>query len=917
MLERLPPPFTRRPAVLGLLLLCSLAAYANSFGNSFHYDDSHSIVDNPHVRSLANIPRFFSDPGTFSAMPDTRMYRPLLLVTYAVNYALGGYEVFGYHLVNFLLHLANALLVWEVARRLVPGSGGPLFAALLFVVHPVLSEPVNYISSRSSLLATAMYLAAFAALMTAATRPRQWRWHTLITLLFLGGLLSKSMAITFPAVGAAYLLWVRRGERLPLPKPASPRGAGSSPERLPPSAAQPWAASLLAGPILVSLAYVAVTRAIIGKALLEPGRSLVSQYATQAKAVPFYLATVAAPVRLSVEPQFSTAPGPADVTVLAAGAFGLSLAAVVLLGMWRSRVDAFGVLWFFVALAPSALVPLNVLVNEHRLYLPMAGAAVALAQLWTQRRWPRWIQAAGLVVLVTLTVQRNRVWRSEEMLWSDAVATGPAMSRSHLNLGKAYLEQERYEEAIAASRRALEIEPRLARAHYNIGTAYLSQRQYERAMASYERALEINPRLMEAVNNLGNAYKEQGLYDEAIGLYRRALALADHGAIYHNLGSAFLAAGAGDSAAAYFARALERDPQNRTAHEGLARAYLRGDQLERAAAVLERAAARWPGKESLVQLLGDTQAALGRDAEALARYRQAGLSETGARLRLGSQVRVRGDWARARRQYEAALRVDADNAQLHNALGEALHAAGQVQEALAAYRRAAGLDPDLAEAYANIGLVFVQNGRPTEAAAALGRAVHLDGSQHLTWSLLGRVRAEQGQRAAAAAAYERAIELAPESADHWYDLAVLQHEAGAAAQAERSYRAALGRKADMARARYGLGVTLVEQGRHADGAAAIERALEQGYDRPEAHINLATARLNLGRGHAAVAAYETFLERYEPDDSLRRRVEDQVRLLHHRLDGDGQRLDGDGEHLEGDGEHLEGDGEREEGESRP
>ena len=106
-----------RARAVVLLVLCSLAAYHNSFGNSFHYDDSHSLVDNFHVRSLGNVHGFFADPGMFSAMPESRMYRPVLLVSYALNYAVGEYDVRGYHLVNFLLHVLNAWLVRELARR--------------------------------------------------------------------------------------------------------------------------------------------------------------------------------------------------------------------------------------------------------------------------------------------------------------------------------------------------------------------------------------------------------------------------------------------------------------------------------------------------------------------------------------------------------------------------------------------------------------------------------------------------------------------------------------------------------------------------------------------------------------------------------------------------------------------------------
>ena len=126
--------------------------YWNTFDNSFHYDDEHSIQNNINIRSLENIPSFFADPGMFSRDADKGMYRPLLLVTYALNYAVGGYEVGGYHVVNIALHATNAaLLLWLgylLSGRLLVG----FLAGILFAVYPLATEPVNYISSRSDTL---------------------------------------------------------------------------------------------------------------------------------------------------------------------------------------------------------------------------------------------------------------------------------------------------------------------------------------------------------------------------------------------------------------------------------------------------------------------------------------------------------------------------------------------------------------------------------------------------------------------------------------------------------------------------------------------------------------------------------------------------------------------------------------------
>ena len=134
----------------GTALVSLLAAglYLNTLGHAFHYDDFHSIVHNPHLRSTANIPAFFRDPALFSTNPESAMYRPVLLVSYALNFALGGLQPAGYHLVNALLHGLNAGLVHRLLL-LLGQEWLALLAAFLFALAPVNAEAFNYVSSRS------------------------------------------------------------------------------------------------------------------------------------------------------------------------------------------------------------------------------------------------------------------------------------------------------------------------------------------------------------------------------------------------------------------------------------------------------------------------------------------------------------------------------------------------------------------------------------------------------------------------------------------------------------------------------------------------------------------------------------------------------------------------------------------------
>jgi hypothetical protein len=168
----------RRAAIAtALVLLAVCAAYANSLDDGFHFDDFHTIVDNPAVRSLHNLPRFFSDATTFSVLPPNRTYRPVVSASLALDYALGGgYQPFWFHLSTLLWFL---LLVWllSVFYRLLldrtePGPENAwlaLFAAAWFGLHPAMAETVDYVIQRGDLYCT---LGCVAALLVYARYPR-------------------------------------------------------------------------------------------------------------------------------------------------------------------------------------------------------------------------------------------------------------------------------------------------------------------------------------------------------------------------------------------------------------------------------------------------------------------------------------------------------------------------------------------------------------------------------------------------------------------------------------------------------------------------------------------------------------------------------------------------------------------------
>ena len=830
---------------LALILGCGLLAFHNVLDHSFHYDDDHSIRENPHLRSLANVPRFFIDPGAFSGMPEARMYRPLLLTTYALNYAIAGYAPLGWHLVNLLLHLANAALLWWLAPGLGASRRVALVAGLIFAVHPIMSESVNYVSSRSSLLATLFLLLACKGLGSALGEREQRGW-LLVAAAYSGALLAKSIAIVFPLLAGMYMGLVGRWRR-------------------------GWLGILVA----ISVLYVLGTRAIIGKALLEPVRGPVEQWATQLKAGVFYLWKVAVPVGLSVEPQFAVSSSFFAAPVVLAALMLVSLAGLCLMGRQRGLV-VFGAGWFAITLLPSSLVPLHILVNEHRLYLPMVGWALGMAALMDRGRLGSgWL--VGLVVLMGLAVQRNEIWRDEEMLWRDAVAKGPLMARPHVNLGKALLEKGQLPEAIAASHRALEIDPELERAHYNIGTAYMRGERLELAVAHFRRALVIRPEMLPALNNLGNTYQEQGLWQQALATYRRALAVQEHASIYHNMGQTLLAAGQADSARSFFRRALDADPALREAYKGLVKACRAEDLLQSAVEVLAAALSRWPQDRLFLLMRGDALAAMGREQEAITSYRRADKDEAEIWQRLGAEALQRRNWDDAKSHFDRAL-DHADHAIARNGRGTALLELGKVKEALDAFRQAARLEPARATAFANIGRAYLRYGRAVEAIAALERANALEPETGRLQALLAQALEQVGKIDAAVAAYKKAIALEPEIGEYYHNLGYLYYKQSEQLGAENMYRQALLRNPRQLEAHFNLGSLYLDQGRYQRASAAYAEALALEPEYADAWINLASAHLQLGQNERAIEAYQRAL-RLELDASIRARVERQLAAL--------------------------------------
>ena len=584
-----------------ILGVCALV-YANSLQNSFHYDDEHSILDNLHIRDLGNISSFFQDPATFSRDADKGMYRPLLLLTYALNHAYGmkygegGYDVVGYHVVNLLLHALSACLIWWLTSLMFGRKDVSLAAGLLFALHPLATEPVNYISSRSESLAAMFYLLGMVFFVEGEKKGKGrmvLSWAALAL-----GLLCKSTVITMPAVLLLfdYLFCSRRDW-------------GKLKQRLFERHIPYW---VIAG------GYVALiwVNGFLSGSVKAPVRDGWTQFLTQIKGFVFYWTLLLWPLGLNVEHQFFEQRSLEGVATFGALLLVLSfLGMLVYLFFRRKDLPFFLMGWGLVAMLPVMVVPLNVLVNERRLYLPCAAFCIGLALLLRSER-ARKLKIGGrdlgiaLMALILLgygllSFERNRVWKDDFSLWGDAVSKAPMMPRVHLYLGNTHKEaafasadsaevSEHWKAARRGYQKTVELDPQGdlgLRAFNNLGAVNFVLDDIDAAEKAYRRAVEISPQYADAIVNLGTISHERVRRREvAPDRQRQTL----------------------EQAIRYYQQALGFQPNHPYAHANMGLAYFDLGEWEKAHQSYERAYFLRPRDDKLLNNMGNLFATLGQ-----------------------------------------------------------------------------------------------------------------------------------------------------------------------------------------------------------------------------------------------------------------------------------------------------------------
>jgi protein O-mannosyl-transferase len=527
-------------AVFIAFLIIGLAVYANSFGNQFFWDDNDEIVNNVYVQHF-DVGKMFSENMIAGAGMTTNYYRPVLLLTYAIDYKIWGLNSFGFNLVDILLHILNAWLIFVLlyfllsllknfntprpaAAAVHPSREVNIFwlaflPALIFLVHPLNTEVVDYVSARAdSLFSFFLLLALIFYFNFSRTAEMEKRIinYSAAAVFFILSLLTKETAVILPVLAVLLefvFLSVSSGRR-----------------KLKEIVKKIWPLFGILAIYLILHFTVFNFNHISG----APAGCLgdYCSYGIFKRVLVFllvilnYFKILFLPLGLHMERAVAEFGSIYSWKILAALA-AILLWAVTAIAFWKkTKGIAFGFFWFFILLLPTSGIAIKILypTYEHFLYLPMIGFWLAIfcfvfilfdkiknerLNVWLKRIFYVMI-IAYLVFLGALTIIRNRDWRDPITFYEKNLKYSPQSFIERNNLGMAYDEAGRFEEAIAEYKKAIAIKDIYPQVRYNLANSLINVKKYDEAEKEYRRAIEMSPGFGLAYRNLYGLYMYLG-----------------------------------------------------------------------------------------------------------------------------------------------------------------------------------------------------------------------------------------------------------------------------------------------------------------------------------------------------------------------------------------------------------------------
>jgi protein O-mannosyl-transferase len=524
-------PFFTTEFLLLLLAVCIFFVYSNSIKGPFVFDDANNIKDNPQIRLTELTLGGIIKAGFESPCP----HRPVVNISFALNYYFSRYDVVGYHLVNILIHIITGIILFYFIKvtlgllnpqdlNLQREKNAPpdpifiaFFATFIWLVHPLQTQTVSYIVQRMNGMASMFYVLSIFLFAKARCANSKGKKQAL----FLGSILSGILSLGSKEIAATLPFFIFLYEWYFFQK-----------------LNRKW---LKRNSIYFLLPLIMIVFAALFYLGGHPIKSILSAYSardftlwqrvlTEFRVVVYYISLIIFPhsTRLNLVHDFPVSHSFIDpLTTLFSFIVITGLLVIAVFSAKKERLLSFGILWFLGNLVIESSVIALEIIFEHRVYLPSMFFILIFVSLVYRFVGSKWMGGALLcavaIIFSVWTFQRNMVWGDDVALWKDGVIKSPHQSRQHYNLGAALARKGELDDAIKSYNTALKIDPDYVKAYYNLGNALARKGDAETAIYNYRKALQLNPDFYKSYYNIARILSNQGETGKAIQNYQKAL----------------------------------------------------------------------------------------------------------------------------------------------------------------------------------------------------------------------------------------------------------------------------------------------------------------------------------------------------------------------------------------------------------
>lgn len=516
-LRLLKKPFSKYLVIL--LFIVGFVLYINTFQNQLFWDDDDSIFKNHYIQNWQYFPKYFSENLIAGAGLLSDYWRPILLSVFSFEWHLWQNWAPGYHFVNTSFHIANAILLFFILFYIFKNRWLTFFTALIFLVHPLQTEAVTYVSGLGdSLSVFFIFLGALFYVKFRVSRKTLLKssFYFLSPIMYILALMSKETAIIMPALIFVVDFFFLSHHQAELSFKAKLKEIGKA---------------ILPFLILTGI-YVLLRATVLNFVntfnLYNEKNIFTTNFHVRSftffRILTIYFRLLFWPFNLHMERGVEIATSFFSPSVIFGGFIFLGLLALAFSQFKRFPVLSFGILWFFIGLAPTSnlLIPINGLLYEHWLYLPLIGIFLILIWLgmligtrYNLRKILLGVLIVLLVLLSALTINRNRDWRDPTTFYNQTLKYAPNSYRVINNLGMAYADKGNHEQAEKTYQRAISLDPSNPVAFHNLGNTYRETGQIDLAIENFKTAISLNPQFIFSYNVLIGLYLENKNYQEA------------------------------------------------------------------------------------------------------------------------------------------------------------------------------------------------------------------------------------------------------------------------------------------------------------------------------------------------------------------------------------------------------------------